>query len=173
MKNKKILFAVLAIALVLGMTACPSDSGGGGTTNPPPNTDPKTITINVIPKANMDAIKANGAVIGLIPAGTDLSVYLGLGSIEEMMRAFNSLAEVVCYINKNEANASWLAALTNSLSDLKLFIPNTSEQWTGTGIFDVVFSDQAGQFPCIASSVNFFRASTTVPCTQFSPIVMP
>jgi hypothetical protein len=49
MKNKKILFAVLAIALVLGMTACPGggDVGSYGTqvVPPPPSTpDPESVT---------------------------------------------------------------------------------------------------------------------------------
>jgi hypothetical protein len=169
MKNNKILLAVLAIALVLGMTACSNGSTGGSKKKEtPPNTDPKFITITGIPSGFMGTLKTNGVLIALIPAGTDLSALLSLGSQEEAMEAFMALIQVSTFISVEDWG-SWLATLTDSLPDCNLW-DTTNKKWTGTGTFDVILSDLEGSSVYRASSVAFSEEKTTVAWSKFTAV---
>jgi hypothetical protein len=61
MKNNKILLAILAIALVFGMTAC-SDGGGGSAPPPPPPPGKTSMSYQS---------KDSGGTLTLTPAGTN------------------------------------------------------------------------------------------------------
>jgi hypothetical protein len=150
MKNTKILLAVLAVALVSGMTAC---GGGGGGSAPKPNTDPKTIVITGLPDSY-----SYGDIL-IFTAGT---------SIEDLVQGKGFVA-----------GASWdnfdIVHPRGSIT-YPLYNPGTNNgRWKGNGTYDVYWFYTAGEhnsstnpIKIYKASVSFTEATTSVAFSKFA-----
>ena len=141
MKNKAILLAVLAIALVLGMTACSDDSG--------PNTDPKTLVITGYPKVNEEYIWHGNTYVfpqGKVPQGSDAV-------------AINTGKNLVFQYDRTKGTVT-----------INLYLPDESKPWTGNGTYDVYswlgLTEQSST-KFYKATVTFSSATTTVPFSSF------
>jgi hypothetical protein len=149
MKNNKILLAILAIALVLGMTAC-DNGGGGSTTTKKPNTDPKTLVITGI---------------------TDLNEY-GQVAIFEKGTTPEQMVEGIGFVAGAIASNSDYTASGTTLN-IALYNPGTNNgRWTGNGTYNIgimlkIGSDTTGS-GYGATNIDFSTATTTVTWDKFT-----
>jgi hypothetical protein len=154
MKNK-ILLAVLAVALVFGMTlAGCKDSDDGAKAN----TDPKTIVITGISAEDKTAyFPVSGGFLGIFPAGTTVTQMMG-GATNDGGAMFNN----------SDITISDSAPFTYTIP---LYNPGTGNgRWTGNGRHEVVVSDGSTN-PATAkgkmATVTFSEATTTVDWSSF------
>jgi hypothetical protein len=154
MKNK-ILFVMLAVALVFGMTlAGCKDSDDGAKAN----TDPKTIVITGISASDKTDYFPTAGALALYSAGT-------------------TVAQIIANPTANVAGASFTNSdITISASDpytytIPLYNPGTGNgRWTGNGTFEVLVSDGVTN-PATAkvkkATITFTDATTTVAWGSF------
>jgi hypothetical protein len=155
MKNlHKLGIAALALAIVFSFAACASTGGGGGSS--PPNTDPKTLVITGISKADLDKY---------FPAGKENMGLYSPGNGPD--KGGNSFA--FCMGNPDTILEGGTYTITLTL--MKALVNNvwTGDKWTGNGTYDVYVD---GSFPsgAIARNVVFNQAVTTVAWGKFSKI---
>jgi hypothetical protein len=111
MKNNKVLSAILAFTLVLGMASCKTT--GSKPQTPKPNTDPKNLVITGIPSTVFAVFKANGLHYELYPVGEDEPVAYSYNPPDSVGRNDNALHP-------------------------GLYRWNTNDPFKGTGAFDLL-----------------------------------